>query len=71
MSNTCKWVVRPGTLNTYWAYTTCKPGCNYLSKVNNADQIKDAYENRICPICGKNIKLNLELVSDEIIIGEI
>ena len=22
---TCKWVVRPGNCNTFWAYTTCKP----------------------------------------------
>lgn len=58
----CKWVVRPGTEGTYWAYTPCKKGFNYLSKAKTVDDIKTQYENRICPICGGNIHLNLELV---------
>ena len=28
------------------------------------EDIKRAYENRLCPICNKKIKLNLELLED-------
>ena len=62
----CNWIIRPGTNNTYWAYTPCEKGFNYLSKVNNADSIKPAYENRLCPICGKPIKCNTELVEENL-----
>lgn len=66
---TCRWTVRPGTSSTFWAHTPCKPGFNYLSKVNNAGQIESAYGGRLCPICGKKIELNLELLQDVIYIG--
>ena len=60
----CKWVVRGGTRNTFWAYTTCKSGFNYLSKTQNAERIKPIYDGRICPICGKTIECNTELISE-------
>ena len=43
MSRECKWTVRPGTADTFWASTPCKPGFNYLSKVKKAESIKDVY----------------------------
>lgn len=61
----CKWVVREGTQDTYWAYTPCKPGFNYLSKVHKAVDIPEAYEGRLCPICGKIIHLNIDLLNTE------
>ena len=36
---TCKWVVREGTHNTFWAFTPCKNGFNYLSKVHKASEM--------------------------------
>lgn len=59
----CKWVVREGTNNTFWAYTTCKPGFNYLSRIHEAKDIIPAYNGRLCPICGKKIVINDELVT--------
>lgn len=61
----CKWVARPGWNNSFWAYTTCKKGFNYLSKISRAKDIKVVYDGRICPICGKIIECNIELVIDE------
>ena len=59
---TCKWTIRPGTNNSLWAYTPCKRGFNYLSKVHTVEQIKPTYDGCECPICGKPIKCNIELV---------
>lgn len=64
-SNKCKWVVRPGTQGTYWAYTPCKSGFNYLSRINKPEQIKPAYDGRLCPICHKPIECNTKLLDDE------
>lgn len=58
----CKWVVRDGTHNTFWAHTPCVSGFNYLSRINRVEQIKPFYNGRICPICGKQIEINTELV---------
>lgn len=63
---TCKWVVRPGSNNTYWAYTPCKSGFNYLSKINKVDEIEETYNGRRCPICGKSIVCNMKLVENEL-----
>ena len=59
----CKWVVREGRCNTYWAFTPCKKGFNYLSKARKVTEIKPQYEHHKCPICGELIELNLELVN--------
>lgn len=58
----CKWVVREGTSNSYWAFTPCKKGFNYLSKIKKVDEIEKTYNGRICPICGNKIVCNMELV---------
>lgn len=58
----CRWVVREGTSDSYWAFTPCKKGFNYLSKVNRVEEIETAYEGRECPICGKSIYIVLDLV---------
>ena len=60
--NKCKWVVRPGTNNSFLAFTHCKPGFNYLSKVSKASQIKSVYNNHLCPICDRKIEINIELL---------
>ena len=52
----CKWTVRPGVGNTLWAFTPCERGFNYLSKVKDIEDVKPAYDNRICPICGNVIE---------------
>ena len=66
MEKICKWAVRPGTNNTFWAFTPCKPGFNYLSKVNRPESVKPTYDGHICPICGNRIKCNIELLQEEI-----
>ena len=66
----CKWTIREGTCNTFWAFTPCNPGFNYLSKINKAEDIKPTYDNRLCPICNKPIECNTELLNDIIIIKE-
>lgn len=62
MRRECEWTVRPGTNDTFWASTPCKPGFNYLSKVKKAESIKDVYEGRQCPICGGSIKIDMSLM---------
>ena len=62
---TCKWVVRDGTRNTFWAFTPCQRGFNYLSKIHTAEQIKPTYDGRACPICGKPIECNMYLVEPQ------
>jgi len=62
MKEICKWGVREGTNNSFFAYTPCKPGFNYLSRYNNLEGIKKVYNNTICPICGKVVKLNTSLL---------
>lgn len=61
----CKWVVRPGFGGTFWAYTPCKNGFNYLSRVNRKETIKPFYDERLCPICGKPIKCNIDLLEED------
>ena len=60
---TCNWIVREGWNNSFWAFTPCKRGFNYLSKINKASEIEKAYNGRLCPICGNTIKCNVELIS--------
>lgn len=65
MSDKCKWIARPGTGDSYFAYTPCKPGFNYLGGSNwDAQSIKRYYNHKICPICGKSIEINTELLED-------
>ena len=61
----CKWTVRNGINNSYWAFTPCKPGFNYLSRISQANEIKKAYNGCLCPICGNTIVCNTELVENE------
>lgn len=61
----CTWIVREGTYNTFWAFTPCQKGFNYLSKIHSVSEIKEAYNGRLCPICGNTIVLNMELVEVE------
>ena len=59
----CKWVVRYGNDPKYWALTTCKRGFNPL-RGNTVEQVKDQYERRYCPICGRQIHLETGLVEE-------
>ena len=63
----CEWAVREGWGNSYWGSTPCKKGFNYLSKTNRVSQLKDCYENRLCPICGKPIKLKGYVFDDDFV----
>lgn len=56
----CKWTVRPGNNNSFWAMTPCKHGYNPLTKINKLSQIEDTYNGRLCPICGRTIQIDLE-----------
>ena len=58
----CKWVVRPGNCDTFWAFTPCQKGFNYLSRISRAEDIKAAYDGRICPICGNIIECDTALL---------
>ena len=61
----CRWIYRPGLNNSHWAYTTCKRGFNYLSKLHNSDPyigVADYYNNSQCPICGKRIKMDYSII---------
>lgn len=60
----CKWVVRYGNGNKYWALTTCKRGFNPL-RGNTVEQLKDQYERRYCPICGRPIHLKTTLTEGD------
>ena len=62
---TCRWIVRDGTLNTFWAFTPCKKGFNYLSRINKAEDVKPWYDGRLCPICGKKIECNTWLIEGD------
>lgn len=64
--NKCKWTIRPGTNDTFFAFTPCKKGFNYLSKVNKSDDIEATYNGKICPICGKTIICNMEIIKEEL-----
>lgn len=61
----CEWAVREGWGNSYWARTPCKNGFNPLTKTNKVSQLKDCYEGRKCPICGKPIKLKGYVFDDD------
>lgn len=57
----CIWIYRPGTSDTHFAYTPCKPGFNFLSKLHNSKPhvgVADYYNGRTCPICGKQIQMD-------------
>lgn len=61
----CKWIYRPGLNNSHWAYTTCEGGFNYLSKLLNSEPyigVADYYNGKQCPICGKCIEINYDLI---------
>ena len=58
MSETCNWIYRPGVNDSHWAFTPCKKGLNYLSKIKHCEPyvgVADSYNNKQCPICGKPI----------------
>lgn len=63
----CEWAVREGWGNSFWGHTPCKPGFNYLSKTNNVKYLKDCYQGRLCPICGKPIKLKGYVFDDDFV----
>ena len=60
----CQWVVRDGINDTYWAYTPCLKGFNYLSKAKVIEHIKPHYEGRRCPICHRPILIDLHLYEE-------
>ncbi len=68
MSEKCLWIYRPGTLDSHFALTTCTPGnYNYLSKIGASFPrvgVADWYNGRLCPICGKEIKMDYRFVEE-------
>jgi len=60
----CEWAVREGNVVPYWAFTPCKPGYNPL-KIKRASQLKEYYNNRLCPICHKRIRLKGYVFDDD------
>lgn len=68
MDKYCRWIYRPGINNSHWAMTTCKKGFNYLSKINHCEPYigcADAYNNRLCPICNKSIKIDYCIIDNK------
>ena len=69
MSETCRWVYRPGKHNSCWAVGTCDHITRYLSKLSPKDNEKigcaDWYNGRMCPGCGKTIKIDYVLITNE------
>ena len=63
--NECIWVIKPGVNDTFWAYTPCKPGHNYLSRADKVKDIKEYYDGRYCPICHGIIRCNTYLVEED------
>ena len=63
--NTCIWHIREGLNDSYWAFTPCKRGFNYLSRAKTINGIEHEYNGKQCPICGKTIVLNMDLVKGE------
>ena len=61
---TCKWIVREGRGFPFWANTRCKGGFNPLTRISKVEQIKPCYDGRRCPICGKPIECDIELVAE-------
>ena len=53
----CTWVLREGTNDSLFAYTTCKPGFNYLSRSQKKEMVKMMYDGRLCPICYRPIHI--------------
>ncbi len=67
MPDYCKWIYRPGTGNSHWAFTPCRPGFNPLTRISNSapvDGCADWYNNRMCPICNKPIQMDYALVKE-------
>lgn len=65
-SKFCKWVIRPGNHDSLWAFTPCKTGYNPLTKVNRVSEVEDAYNGRLCPICGRTIKIDLSYMCESV-----
>ena len=63
----CIWVYRPGTNNSHWAFTTCKSGFNPLTRIPASEPFvgcADFYNDRLCPICDKPIKMNYRNIEE-------
>lgn len=58
----CKWVIRPGTENTLWAYLPCRKTYNYLSKTSKKEQVKQTYDGKLCPVCNKPVECDVKLL---------
>lgn len=57
----CIWVYRPGTNGSHFAFTPCKPGFNFLSKLPDSKPyvgVADYYNGYSCPKCGKRIQVD-------------
>ena len=62
----CCWIYRPGTNGSHWAYTVCRPGFNYLSKLPSGSPyvgVADFYNGKLCPICWRKIRMDYREVS--------
>ena len=65
MTEYCEWVYRPGTGDTHWAYTTCRPGYNPLTRIKPCEPFvgcADLYNGKSCPICNRPIKMNYGII---------
>lgn len=65
----CIWVYRPGTDNSHFAFTPCKPGFNFLSRLPYSKPyigVADHYNGYNCPICGKKIQMDYSTINSEV-----
>jgi hypothetical protein len=68
MEEKCIWKYRPGTNDSHFAFTPCRPGFNFLSKLSNSKPyvgVADYYNGYRCPICDKVIQMDYRNIEKE------
>lgn len=66
-SSNCRWIYRPGTNNSHWAYTACKKGFNPLTRIPASEPFigcADFYNNKLCPICDRPICIDYVVIKE-------
>ena len=57
----CIWKYREGLNGSHYAFTPCKKGFSYLSRISESKSyvgVADYYNGITCPICGKQVQLD-------------
>ena len=68
MSAECRWIYRPGTYNSHFAFATCDKENKYLSKLPECEPyigVADVYNGQNCPSCGKRIRMDYLIIEED------